>query len=322
MKKKYKIKYIVLIYIMGEDIYDKVIHNLTHRRFKNTSRRSAYELGTSVSNSFYDPRNIGNFDAGEIDPEGRYAVRYPVNSGSNTAGFSFGLDVDKGNDRQIYSPSVTVGNVNALQKGSGLGGGSSGSASDYQFFNPYYQALLNPKGKAQMQDIASPHYEPYVYVDIEDGRKVGRGTNAPSSGSYIDYNKNNPYAFTSNFSGGALGAASSGSSSDYYSSNPNRVPAIQSETRHYTDFMEGGAINWAKYFKYLKTGIQKAPKIIKTTKDTLNDLKEIRDLLGLSKKEKKDMRGRGQKKGKKGKKSKMPMIEEDSMSDEMSGDEM
>ena len=74
--------------MQSNQILDKVVHNLTHRRFKNTSRQSVYQQGSTVSNSFYDPRNIGNYDNGEVDPEGRYATHYPVNAGSNTMGFT------------------------------------------------------------------------------------------------------------------------------------------------------------------------------------------------------------------------------------------
>jgi hypothetical protein len=291
---------------MKDDYLDKVVHNLTHRRFKGTSKQSVYQQGSALTNSFYDPRNIGNYDSGQIDPEGRYATHYPVNQGSNTMGFSFGQDVDQGNDRREYYPSVISSNVNALSKskkeGGALGGSSSGSSSDYLFFNPYYEALLNPKNLATMSEVAQPHYLPYVYNGYEEGKKEGRGTNAPSSGSAIDYRVNNPYAsFSSNFAnftGGALGASSSGSASDYYDSNPNRTPAIQSETRHYTEFMmEGGAIDWAKYLGYIKKGLvktgekimekgakvpeylEKAPKLIEKSAETLKQIKELRDLI-------------------------------------------
>ena len=273
---------------MQKDIYlDKVVHNLTHRRFKNTSRQSVYELGSAVSNSFYDPRNIGNYDAGEINPEGRYATHYPVNTSSNTMGFSI-MD-DGGDDKRLYYPSTISSNVNALEvkKGGALGASSSGSSSDYMYFNPYYKALLNPKSHKTMEEIAQPHFVPTPAVSFREGVMEGRGTNAPSSGSAVDFAMNNPYAFKSNFNGGSLGAASSGSASDYYDSNPNRVPSMQSETRHYSEFMmEGGAIDWAKYLGYIKKGIskipdiiEKAPAFIDKTKKTLDTIKELRDTL-------------------------------------------
>lgn len=240
---------------------DSVVHNLTHRRFKNTSRQSVYELGSSVANSFFDPRNVGNFEAGEIAPEGDYLTHYPVNTASNTAGFSI-MD-DKGDDKRYYYPSQVYGNMNALVKGSGHGP-SSGSSSDYIYFNPSYEALLNPKSNRIMAEIAQPHFIPRN--TLTERAIEGRGTNAPSSASSVDYAMNNPYAFPSNFNGGSLGASSSGSASDYFDSNPNRVPEMQSETRHYTDFMEGGEINWAKYLSYIKKGadtvVKHAPKII------------------------------------------------------------
>jgi hypothetical protein len=278
---------------MKDDYLDKVVHNLTHRRFKNTSRQSVYQLGSSVSNSFYDPRNIGNFDSGEIDPEGRYATHYPVNAGSNTMGFSI-MD-DGGDDKRYYYPSTISSNVNALEmkKGGALGSSSSGSSSDYMYFNPYYKALLNPQSHKVMEAVAQPHFRPTPSVSFREGVMEGRGTNAPSSGSAVDFAMNNPYAFKSNFNGGALGASSSGSASDYYDSNPNRVPAIQSESRHYSDFMmEGGAIDWAKYLGYIKKGvyalpelIAKAPEKIIKTADAIKKIQELRESLKPVKKE-------------------------------------
>jgi len=292
---------------MKDDYLDKVVQNLTHRRFKGTSKQSIYKQGSSVANSFYDPRNIGNYDSGEIDPEGKYATHYPVNQGSNTMGFSYGTSVDHGDDRRSFYPSVVPGNVNALEipkkgmKGGALGASSSGSSSDYQYFNPYYETLLNPKSLNTMSEVAQPHYMPYVYNGFNEGKLEGRGTNAPSSGSATDYRQNNPYAFSSNFAGftgGALGASSSGSASDYYDSNPNRTPSIQSETRHYTDFMmEGGAIDWSKYLGYIKKGfsktadavskygakvpelLEKAPKFIEKSAETLKHIRELRELV-------------------------------------------
>lgn len=275
--------------LSSDDYLDQVVHNLTHRRFKDTSRRSVYELGSAVSNSFFDPRNVGNLESGEIAPEGKYLTHYPVNVAANTAGFSI-MD-DEGDDRRSYYPSQVFSSGNALvrKKGSKMSGGStgssSGSASDYIYFNPYYEALLDPQSKTTMEEIAQPHYIPRNTLD--ERAISGRGTNAPSSASAIDYAMNNPYAFKSNFNGGALGASSSGSASDYYDSNPNRVPRLQSETRHYTDFMEGGEINWGKYLGYIKKGaetvikhapkiIEHAPKIIegvKTAQAIYNDVK-------------------------------------------------
>jgi hypothetical protein len=272
------------------EVLDKVVHNLTHRRFKTGITQSPYELGTAVSNSFFDPRNIGNFEAGEIAPEGIYLTHYPVNVASNTAGFSI-ID-DMGNDRGEFQGSIVSSNVNALEKKKMSGGssGSSGSSSDYMYFNPYYEALLNPISKTRMEEIAQPHFIPVNTLSEKAIR--GRGTNAPSSGSAIDYAMNNPYAFPSNFSkGGALGASSSGSASDYYDSNPNRVPAIQSETRHYTDFMmEGGQIDWSQYLGYIRKGVELAPKIIKEApviyqgaKSAVEAVKDIRETGDLSK---------------------------------------
>lgn len=259
---------------------DKVVHNLTHRRFKNTSRQSVYELGSAVANSFFDPRNVGNFEAGEIAPEGNYLTHYPVNAASNTMGFSI-MD-DQGDDRRSYYPSQVFNSGNALVKekksGGSLGGPSNGSSSDYIYFNPYYQALLNPQSHTTMSDINQQHFIPRN--TLLESSIEGRGTNAPSSASAIDYAMNNPYAFPSNFNGGALGAASSGSSSDYYDSNPNRVPAIQSETRHYTDFMtEGGAIDWGRYLGYIRQGAQKIaphiPTIIEHAPQILEGVKAV-----------------------------------------------
>jgi hypothetical protein len=261
-------------------ILDNVVHNLTHRRFKYTSRESPAQQGSSVANSFYDARNIGNFDNGEIAPSGTYATHYPVNSASNTMGFSI-MD-DMGNDKRLYYPSTISSNVNALdiKKGGAIGSPSSGSSSDYLFFNPYYKALLNPKSHSTMTSMNQPHFTPTPSIDFRQGVMEGRGTNAPSSASSVDYAMNNPYAFKSNFNGGALGASSSGSASDYYDSNPNRVPAMQSETRHYSEFMmEGGAIDWAKYLGYIKKGVQKAPEVINKTSDVLSTLKKLREVL-------------------------------------------
>ena len=284
---------------MADEMLDKVVHNLTHRRFKDTSRQSVYELGSAITNSFFDPRNVGNFESGEIAPEGKYLTHYPVNVGSNTAGFSI-MD-DEGDDRRNYYPSQVYSSGNVLVKRGGkMSGGSSGSsngsASDYVYFNPSYEALLNPQSKKTMEEIAQPHYIPRNTLS-ERGIE-GRGTNAPSSASAIDYAMNNPYAFPSNFNskqGGALGASSSGSASDYYDSNPNRVPVIQSETRHFTDFMEGGEINWGKYLGYIRKGAEKAiehlptiiehaPKIIEGVKAGIDAVQDARKEKGFANK--------------------------------------
>ena len=246
-------------------------------------------MGTSVANSFFDPRNVGNFEAGEITPSGKYLTHYPVNVGSNTAGFSI-MD-DEGDDRRGYYPSQVFSGENALVKkkssGGSLGGPGNGSASDYIYFNPYYEALLNPQSKTKMEEIAQPHYLPRN--TLSDTGIAGRGTNAPSSASAVDYAMNNPYAFKSNFNGGSLGAASSGSSSDYYDSNPNRVPAMQSETRHFTEFMtKGGAIDWSKYLSYIKKGadtvVKHAPKIISTVETAKKVYKDVKGEKGVSNK--------------------------------------
>jgi len=278
---------------MKDEYLDKVIHNLTHRRFKNTSRLSPYQIGTSVSNSFYDPRNIGNFDAGEVAPSGRYATHYPVNTASNTAGSSI-ID-DAGDDKRYYYPSTISSNVNALEmkKGGALGSSSSASGSDYMYFNPYYKALLNPKSHTVMEKVAQPHFVPTPSISFREGVMEGRGTNAPSSASAVDFAMNNPYAFKSNFNGGALGASSSGSASDYYDSNPFRAPAIQSESRHFSEFiMEGGAIDWAKYLGYIKKGVYaipellaKAPEKIIKTAEAIKKIQELREALKPIKKE-------------------------------------
>jgi hypothetical protein len=272
---------------------DNVVRNLTGRRFRNTSKQSVYQQGSAFGNSFYNPRNIGNFDEGQVAPEGVFANHYPVNTASNTMGFTI-LD-DQGDDKRLYYPSTISSNINALvekksdMKGGALGGSSSGSASDYIYFNPYYEALLNPQSHKVMEQVAQPHYLPHIYEDTIEGR----GTNAPSSGSAVDFAMNNPYAMKSNFNGftglkgGALGAASSGSASDYYDSNPNRVPVMQSETRHFGEFMtHGGAIDWAKYLGYIRKGAQhiptlleKAPKYIETASKTLDTVKKLRNLL-------------------------------------------
>ena len=149
---------------------DKVVHNLTGRRFRNTSKLSPYQQGSSFGNSFYNPRNIGNFDEGQIAPEGVYATHYPVNSASNTMGFSI-MD-DKGDDKRLYYPSTISSNINALevQKGGALGSSSSGSSSDYLYFNPYYEALLNPQTHKVMEEVAQSHYIPHTYEDKIEGR--------------------------------------------------------------------------------------------------------------------------------------------------------
>ena len=265
---------------------NQVVHNLTHRRFKDTPRASVYQLGSAVANSFFDPRNIGNFEAGEIAPEGNYLTHYPVNAGSNTAGFSI-MD-DEGDDKRSYYPSQVYSGKNALVKGGGVGP-SSGSASDYVYFNPAYEALLNPKSNKTMSEIAQPHFLPRN--TLVESEVAGRGTNAPSSASAVDYAMNNPYAFKSNFNGsGALGAASSGSASDYYDSNPNRVPAMQSETRHYTEFMEGGAVDWTKYLGYIRKGAETIaphlPTILEHAPRVIQTVNSVRDAVKDAKKEK------------------------------------
>jgi hypothetical protein len=131
-----------------------------------------------------------------------------------------------------------------------------------------------------MASMNQQHFIPTPSIDFRQGVMEGRGTNAPSSASSVDFAMNNPYAFKSNFSGSGLGAASSGSASDYYDSNPNRVPAMQSETRHYSEFMmEGGAIDWAKYLGYIKKGVMALPSAVEKGVDVIDKSKKVLDTI-------------------------------------------
>jgi hypothetical protein len=238
----------------------RVVHQLTQRPFSDTSRETASQQGNTVSNSFFDPRNICNFQDGEITNEGTYLERYPTNIASNSAGFSI-ID-DAGNDRNFFQNDTSAYSINnlAINKsgdpqfvGSGSGG-SNGSASDYVYSNPYYASLLNPIDKNEIKEMITPMYKP---ITDAKAHMVGNGTNAPSNGdSMAGYHLNNPFAFTSNFggfTGGALGASSAGSSSDYYSSDPYRTPDMQRMGMvNIGDHMEGGAINWLSFLTAAK----------------------------------------------------------------------
>jgi len=223
------------------------VQQLTQRPFSNTSRMTESEQGNSYANPFFDARNIGNGQNGEIVPTGTFMTRYPTNVASNSAGFS--ITDDAGNDRRLY-PGKPIYAENALSEdkaiyGSGTGG-SSGSSSDYLYSNPYFASLLNPKTRTEQQATSSPLFSNVKYTKAQNVSLVGSGTNAPAAGdSWAGYSMNNPYAFQSNFSGGALGAAAAGSSSDYYQSDPFRVPDIQKDSLPLQyPMLEGGAIDY------------------------------------------------------------------------------
>jgi len=91
--------------------------------------------------------------------------------------------------------------------GAGTNAGSSGSASDYLMYNKFFENLLYPHSKKEVQDELQPLYANASSVMNGrgyDGMK-GCGTNAPSSGSATDFSRNNPYdSFKDTFLGSGM----------------------------------------------------------------------------------------------------------------------
>ena len=265
----------------------QAVHVLSMRPFSNTSREAISEIGSTVSNPFYDARNIGNHNEGEIAPSGNYLTRYPTNVASNSAGFS--ITDSKGDERNLFPGNNTYG-LNSLTEGGevfqGSGsGGSAGSSSDYLYSNPYYASLLYPITRNQSQKIMSPLYDNIKYTRAQNVSIRGAGTNAPSAASYADYAMNNPYAFSSNFSGGALGAPAAGSSSDYFQSDPYRTPSmLREDIPRISNHMKGGSVDWSSFLlqarkalgkvniDHVKTGIN----AVKTIDSSIDAVKNYR----------------------------------------------
>ena len=258
------------------------------RRFPNTSRESTYQQGSSVSNSFYDARDIGNPDNGEVAPSGRLAWRYPTNVASNTMGFQI---PDLGaNPKNLY-----YGSANGLMAGAGTNCASSGSASDYLMYNKFFENLLYPSNKKELQDDIQPLYANASSVMNGrgyDGMK-GCGTNAPSSGSATDFSRNNPYdSFADTFMGSGTNAPSSGSANDYSLNNP--YASFRPDTFGGTPIerfapqlqMRGNGIDWVNFISKVSENIQKLPKafetgskIASTANDVISTIKQLRQEL-------------------------------------------
>tara|TARA_R110000868_G_scaffold389863_1_gene659230 strand:- start:2128 stop:3063 length:936 start_codon:yes stop_codon:yes gene_type:complete len=262
------------------------------RRFPDTSRESTYQQGSAISNSFYDPRDIGNPDNGEVAPSGRLAWRYPTNIASNTMGFQ--LPEHGGNPKNMY-----YGLSNGLMAGGGGTAGSSGSASDYLVYNKFFENLLYPHSKKDVQNEIQPLYA--NSNNTMNGRGYGRGydgmkgcgNNAPSSGSATDFSRNNPYdAFPDTFAGGSTNAPSSGSANDYSLNNP--YSSFKPDTFAGTPIqrfapqlqMKGDGIDWLGFIKKVSDGMQKLPevldagsKVANTATDVISTIKKLREEL-------------------------------------------
>jgi len=271
-------------------LVSSIVHQLSLRPFSNTSRETSNEQGNTISNSFTDPRNIANTNDGEITKEGNYLNRYPTNIASNSAGFS--ITDDAGNDRKLFYGSATYGmdnltvhaDKNGNQQMIGRGSGSaSGSSSDYLYSNPYYASMLNPITRQEQVDIMEPKYSTLQYQKAQNVSNIqGKGTNAPSSSdSWAGYSMNNPFAFTSNFSGGGLGTASGGSSSDYYSSDPYRISEMQKEDLPVT--FKGGKVDFKDLIIKNKNKNKNTNKKSNKTDDVVNDVNDVNDMEGCGK---------------------------------------
>jgi hypothetical protein len=259
------------------------------RRFADTSRESTYQQGSAICNSFYDPRDIGNPDNGEIAPSGRLAWRYPTNIASTTMGFQ--LPENGGNPKNLY-----YGTSNGLFAGAGTNAPSSGSASDYLMYNKFFENLLYPHNKREIQKEISP-----IYANAStlmngrgyDGMKGCGVTNAPSSGSATDYTRNNPFdSFSDTFGGSGTNAPSSGSANDYSLNNP--YASFSPDTFEGTPLsrfaphlhMKGDGIDWVSFVSKISEGIQKLPqaletgsKVANTAKDVISTIKKLREEL-------------------------------------------
>jgi len=267
------------------------------RRFPDTSRESIYQQGSSITNSFYDPRDIGNPDNGEVAPSGRLAWRYPTNVASNTMGFQ--LPEFGGNQKNMFP-----GSANGAIAGSGTNGGSNGSASDYLMYNKFFENLLYPHSKQDVQNEIQPIYA--NSSSIMNGRGYdgmrGCGTNAPSSGSATDYSRNNPYdSFADTFAGSGNNAPSTGSANDYslnnpYSSfHPDTFATTPIERFHPKLEMRGNGIDWGKFISTVSAGIQHLPHLLNTgskvassASDVISTIKQLREELKRDKGAKKE----------------------------------
>lgn len=250
---------------------------VSQRPFKNTSRESPQQQGNTFGNTFYDPRNIGNPESGEIAPSGRYATRYPTNIASNTAGFNLPEMAD---------------NPKNLFYGSGNGTyPSSGSASDYLVYNKFFQNLLFPHSKLDVREELEPLYNNSGKV------YAGRGaSNAPASGSSIDYSLNNPYKdFNDKFyneqnrddamqvkilSGhGASNAPAPASSIDYHLNNPYKdFKDTFNGNGIYEDqikVLSGGKIDLVDFVNRVSRGIQKLPELAENIPDIVNKTSNV-----------------------------------------------
>ena len=278
------------------------------RRFPDTSRESSYQQGTTTCNSFYDPRDIGNQNNGEIAPSGRLATRYPTNVASNSQGFT--LPENTGNPKNMY-----YGSANGMMYGTGNNAGSQGSASDYLIYNKFFDNLLYPHTKQQLQNNVSPIYA--NSANIVNGRGYdgmkGCGTNAPSNSSATDYVKNNPYdSFSDTFLGSGNNAPSNSSANDYSLNNPLSSFAPDTflgtpiDRMHPKLEMRGNGIDWQSFIGKISEGMHKIPAIANTASDVISTIRQLRD----------ELKGEKKKKKKKGKKAMVESEEEEEEEEE------
>ena len=256
------------------------------RAFPDTSRLSTYQQGSTTSNTFYDARNIGNYNDGEISPDGRFMTRYPTNIASNTQGFT--IPDNYGNPKNMFP-----GTSNGLIAGAGTNAPSSGSATDYLLYNKFFENLLYPHNRTDLQHEIQPLFS--NSSKIVNGRGMhGMGTNAPAGASAVDYTENSPYEYPDTFEGSGTNAPAGASSMDYRGNNPyeydsSPMSAPGSVNRHLPPEMtaNGRGIDWVSYISKIASGAQKLPQIMETANDTIETIQNIRKMLKQEKKKKK-----------------------------------
>jgi len=267
------------------------------RRFPDTSREAPYQQGTTTCNSFYDPRDISNINNGVIAPSGRYATRYPTNVASNTQGFT--LPENTNNPKNMF-----YGSANGMMYGTG-NYSSQGSASDYLIYNKFFENLLYPHNKMQLQGEINPLYANASNImngrgyDGMRGMHGGAVGNSPSNGSASDYKMNNPYDAPDTFLGGAVGnSPSNGSANDYSLNNP--YASMAPDTFLTTPFdkfhpkleMRGNGIDWNSFISKVSENLHKLPHIVDTglkvgnsAKEVISTIKKLREELKKEKKQ-------------------------------------
>ena len=169
---------------------------------------------------------------------------------------------------------------------------SQGSASDYLIYNKFFENLLYPHNKVELQREITPLYsnaDNIMNGRGYDGMRGGAVGNSPSNGSATDYKMNNPFEAPDTFLGGAVGnSPSNGSANDYQMNNPYNV-ADQFLTTDFSRYhpkleMRGNGIDWLGFIKKVSDNIHNLPHIVDTgvkvgnsAKDVINTIKKLRE---------------------------------------------